>query len=324
MLEKSLEKVDDLKVTFHEWDVEVHWDITMRCNYSCRYCESYDNNVPLIFKTLDEYKKSLDYIKQFLDCKKPRLVLLGGEPTLFKDWVELLEYAISLGFKPELTTNLSVGINYLKKHMTKIKKPIIDVSWHPSFVKDTKELLDKIKFLEDNNCLKGVSIMGDTAYWKDVEYAVSNLQYIKDKLSVSMIYDEKPESLEIRGDSWTYTPEQKKFMFDNSSPVRLKWDMFINNRIESKAEKYLEEHSLLNFKGMYCAVGQKRITIKPNGDVYPSVCLMNYDKAKMGNVFKQDLKKPTKPLKCPFSICSCGPDIRIEKHRDDSKFKAQV
>ena len=64
---------------------------------------------------------------------------------------------------------------------------------------------------------------------------------------------------------------------------------------------------------MNCAVGKDSIHITPNGDVYPSACLLNYRKARMGNIYRQDIIKPTSSIRCPFVACYCGPDQRIEK-----------
>ena len=33
----------------------------------------------------------------------------------------------------------------------------------------------------------------------------------------------------------------------------------------------------------------------------------------MGNIYKQNIRKPQKAIICPFEECLCGPDIRIEK-----------
>jgi MoaA/NifB/PqqE/SkfB family radical SAM enzyme len=65
MLEKLLEETKVLSVTteFYDYQVEIGWDITMRCNYSCSYCESYNNNQPTYFKDIKIYEKALNYLK---------------------------------------------------------------------------------------------------------------------------------------------------------------------------------------------------------------------------------------------------------------------
>ena len=35
----------------------------------------------------------------------------------------------------------------------------------------------------------------------------------------------------------------------------------------------------------------------------------------MGNLYKQTIRKPRRPVTCPFDMCACGPDLRITKYR---------
>ena len=41
--------------------------------------------------------------------------------------------------------------------------------------------------------------------------------------------------------------------------------------------------------------------------------MLNYPKAKMGNIYKKNIRSVTKSIICPFNICACGPDIKISK-----------
>lgn len=318
---KSLEKVSDLKTNFKEWDIEAHWDLTMRCNYECSYCESYDNNIPANLKSLEEYQKALLYIKSFYGNKKIKISFLGGEPTLFKQWPELLSFCFDQGFVPQIMTNLSMSLKTLKNKINTIKgSDYISVSWHPSFVPDHDKMIEKIKYLYENKVLWSVAILGDTRYWDKVQKAVYDLEDMREVISISQIYDEAQGKIAITSEPWKMTKEQKEFMYKYKPIPRHPYTININGTDYKNAESLLEENNLLNFKGLYCAVGQKRISILPNGDCYPSVCLYNYPKAKIGNVFKEDLKKIQKPIICPFNICRCGPDIRIEKHKNLEDF----
>ena len=39
--------------------------------------------------------------------------ILGGEPTLFKKWYELMNWMNTSNFLPKLTTNLSVPVKHM-------------------------------------------------------------------------------------------------------------------------------------------------------------------------------------------------------------------
>ena len=89
-------------------------------------------------------------------------------------------------------------------------------------------------------------------------------------------------------------------------------NLTVNDKVVTPSTQVIRD-KYSNFKGMKCAVGFTRLHIKPNGDVYPSACLLNYRGARMGNIYKKNIIKPKSYLTCPFNECLCGPDIRVEK-----------
>ena len=320
MLEKLSEttELESVVTTFSEYQVEIEWDLTMRCNYSCSYCVSYNNEGPTHFQSLDQYKEALEYLKTYLGNKIARVDLLGGEPMLYKDWDSLLNIIYDLNFTPKIITNLSIPKKTLEKKIARlIPKNCIDVSWHPQFV-DEKQLLSKIKLIHESGHLKSVSILGDLRYWDKVLSARKSVDFL-DAAEISYIKDEAPAKNTIATELIKYTEEQNKIIKDSCAK---KPDMKYTTKViytdgKEKTFSTITEffsNGITNFKGMKCEVGQLRLHIKPTGDVFPSACLLNYPKAKMGNIYKRDLVKPVNPIKCPFSFCACGPDLRINKY----------
>ena len=110
-----------------------------------------------------------------------------------------------------------------------------------------------------------------------------------------------------------YTEEQLKFFKTNKQTDKY-MNLTVNDKVVNPSTQVIRD-KYSNFKGMKCAVGFTRLHIKPNGDVYPSACLLNYGRARMGNVYKKNIIKPKSYITCPFSECLCGPDIRVEKWR---------
>ena len=62
-------KIKSVETVFDGFDIEICWDITMKCNYSCSYCDSYDNSQPTYFKTIEEYEKAVDYLTDYFKNK---------------------------------------------------------------------------------------------------------------------------------------------------------------------------------------------------------------------------------------------------------------
>mgnify|MGYP006176684851 FL=1 len=110
-------KIKRLSFEHPDYQVEIDWMITQRCNYSCSYCDSYDNSKQFLFKTVEEYKKAFEYLNSYFGGNMTIIVnILGGEPTLFKQWYLLMNYMWENNIFPKLTTNLSVPVDtYIDK-----------------------------------------------------------------------------------------------------------------------------------------------------------------------------------------------------------------
>lgn len=79
--------------------------LTYGCNNNCIFCyasspERVDEKPPM---TTDQVKKILDII--WTKAKVPTVSFTGGEPTLRKDLVELVQYAVSIGLRANLISN---------------------------------------------------------------------------------------------------------------------------------------------------------------------------------------------------------------------------
>lgn len=311
-------KIKSVETVFDGFDIEICWDITMNCNYSCSYCGSYDNSQPTYFKTMDEYKKAIDYITKHFDNKTMRVSLLGGEPIIYKHWVDLVNTIYDKGHIVKMYTNLSIKNTTLIKKIKNLKpKKCIFVSWHPQFV-DVENIMKNIKTLAEEDLLDSVTILADRRYWSKVEEAVELTKYFNGGLT--HIKDVAEGKIAITSGLIDYTEDELKYIEENQPmqqyPFKTTLKFFNGDEKLIKNADDLIMKELTNFKGLNCMIGSKNLFIKPNGDAYPSACLFNHPKAVVGNIYKQNLMKPKRGIRCPFNICACGPDVRINKYAD--------
>lgn len=77
--------------------------ITENCNCNCFFCSR--NNLSRTFKTpnLKDIHKAFTLLSS--EYPSSKLILSGGEPTLSKDFIKIVEYATSLFEKVEIQTN---------------------------------------------------------------------------------------------------------------------------------------------------------------------------------------------------------------------------
>lgn len=94
----------------------INYHITEKCNYDCHYCyakwakpnELHRNREEMkrVLAKLAQYFLSPNPIQQQLQYQSVRLNFAGGEPLLLKQrFIDVLDYAIELGFKASIITN---------------------------------------------------------------------------------------------------------------------------------------------------------------------------------------------------------------------------
>lgn len=84
----------------------VAWNITKRCNFTCKHCySSADFNPGQEELGLDEIKSAIDQMKAL---KVPVILLSGGEPMMHEHIFEIIEYIKASGIRVSLSTNGSL------------------------------------------------------------------------------------------------------------------------------------------------------------------------------------------------------------------------
>lgn len=94
-------------------------ELTEACNLRCVHCydgdEHMDNSSEKL--TFEQWKDILSQLKK-LDCKKVEFI--GGEPTVYPHFFDLLKYAVSIDLTTEIYSNLLLFndelVDYIKEH----------------------------------------------------------------------------------------------------------------------------------------------------------------------------------------------------------------
>jgi organic radical activating enzyme len=172
---------------------EFHIDIGKRCNFDCSYCPStiHDNHSP--FLSLDSLKKLIDMVEATIynQNKIKRCILTGGEPTLFKDIIKLIDLLQSKNYKIIINTNGTAS----KKLLTQLleKNVLLIISLHNEFT-NTK-LIEKINKLKiDYPSLIDIKYMGQ----KDIEFYTSTIKILgEENIKVYPVYDKTGDDYKL-------------------------------------------------------------------------------------------------------------------------------
>jgi sulfatase maturation enzyme AslB (radical SAM superfamily) len=162
--------------TVNNDDFSVIWDTGRRCNYDCTYCEATRHNNYSAHKTLEEFKKSFDFIRKWSSLynakrKVPTGVNInftGGEPTANPNFWELIEYIKQQ--EPNYNLGLTTNGAWSKKFSSKIIKNIggVTVSYHAEADASLKSnVIDNILLLAEAGKLVQVNVMLHVDHWDE-------------------------------------------------------------------------------------------------------------------------------------------------------------
>lgn len=105
----------------------VVWNITGRCNLSCRHCYSQsgrDIDAQSELST-EEAKSVIDDLSHF---SVPVVLFSGGEPLVREDIFELLEYAKNKGLRTVLSTNGTLITKEIAKNLASLQVSYVGIS----------------------------------------------------------------------------------------------------------------------------------------------------------------------------------------------------
>lgn len=121
-------KISPIKIvlrSFKKQEYTFEYNLTKRCNLNCKNCSRF---APFYDKTsdvsLEEFKKDFDIVSEFSDFKNiKRLNLSGGEATIVKDFIEIIEY-IRSNFNETISvyTNGAKILTFSESELERLKR----------------------------------------------------------------------------------------------------------------------------------------------------------------------------------------------------------
>jgi MoaA/NifB/PqqE/SkfB family radical SAM enzyme len=202
----------------------VIWDTGRRCNYDCTYCEATRHNNHSRHATLDEFKKTFNFIKDWntayntrrLSPAEASINFTGGEPTVNPNFWKFITY---IKCQPEsyslsLTTNGAWSNKNSKKIIENFNA--VTISYHAEAADSLKkQVVDRIEqistFGPENNCSVSINVMFHAAYFEECKklceyFNTKNIKY------VPRVIGEEPDSRSAFAHQ--YTEEQLQWMKD--------------------------------------------------------------------------------------------------------------
>ena len=213
--------------------------ITRKCNMKCMYCNI--QNTDRKDLTLDEWKKATMIIKE-LGAKE--IVILGGEPTLYDNIVELVDYIVNkLNMVCSLTTNAFDNFEVAKK--------LLDRGLDSLGVSiDNLEIKNSISPLKSKNGLKLIDYLLESCNSPNItNYTVLNKNNVDSIIDLIEYMNKKGISTYVLPFHWgnegkfDHRKNNNKFAFISDEDIK-KYNQTVDKIIIMKKKGYRIKNSI--------------------------------------------------------------------------------
>jgi MoaA/NifB/PqqE/SkfB family radical SAM enzyme len=281
--------------------------VTDQCNLDCAYCTEYDNSRP--HPSIDDLKK---WVRKIRELGTMRIALVGGEPLVHPDIVELVRYCRELGFATSLTTNGFLLTRKLVAQLEDAGLQVMQISvdrMTPSAItkKSFKTILPKLDYFRDSKIslhITGV-ICADT---------------LPEAQAVLETGLSRGIPTEVR---LVHADPLRRFRVDRGQREEL--ERFIDSMIERKrrGEKIHTSEAILNYqrsllRGEHvewtCAAGYKLFFVSAQGKFW--ICSMVHTNKDIMDVTLDDLFSNYKKKSCQEGCgvyCAVSASLLVEK-----------
>lgn len=296
------------------------------CNYSCWYCfpgyHEGDSKWPKLETIVDNLSFVIEYYKRTLQKKKINLHIIGGEPTLWKDFGEFVKY-----FKETHDCIISISSNgsrtlrwweeyghFIDHVMLSCHHERVD----PNHIKEVADLL----YTKDVT-VNGMVLM-DPLHWEKCKDIVESLK--------SSNYYWPITCVEVHHNTLSYTPEQKKYLRKSIKRYpeinywlrceklpRAKPTVYYNdNTFETVERNWLSLNKKNYFAGWECDIGIDTFLIDKNGNIRGGCGETLYNLDYHFNIYDDDFLEKFNlkivPTICKRTgVCDCQPETNSRK-----------
>lgn len=298
--------------------ISVNWAITNKCNYKCEYCHPDLRNGSIKTPKLEDAIKFVDQVFKYAK-KKGQLAYFefgGGEVTLLKYFIALLEYVHNKGGRTSVISNGSKRVEWWKDNAKYMDG--VNLSYHINDVRNNIHFINVARILEKSqNTRLNINIMMYPERFNECLLFANKLRSkVRCSINLQPLYYGFG-SAKIEG-MYNYSAFQMEVMNafkgrkddkDLDESRALLNVEHVDGSISQLSTDYLKNNNLNNFLGWDCYVGVESLVVRFSGEVLRAWC---YDEV-IGSIYDEEFNLPNKPIECATEICHCGADISTTK-----------
>lgn len=297
----------------------IDWILSNVCNFKCSYCSPDSNGGDLVWPDIENCRIAVDQITKQSTHDYRIYTILGGEPTVWKNFTKLTEIIKSRDDKSvvNILTNGSRTINWWNRTKPYIDK--VSISFHHEFA-DVNHIIDVVNTIQ-TDCQTNIQMLMDV---NQFDKCVRLFETLRDATNIPIQL--KKLQVTFGGKEWMkYSIDQldtiKQLHRQTASRPSSKRNitslgitcLYDNGEITQENNHDLIQAGTNKFYGWKCNIGQDLLVISANGNIIPAnACNTNMI---LGNI-KDDPSKIrllTEQVTCTYKECTCGTDIEVAK-----------
>jgi organic radical activating enzyme len=284
----------------------VQWNLGNTCNYSCEYCPSYLHNGTVSWPDIESVKQVLTKIRSKFN-KNIKVEFVGGEVTLWKDYIDLVKFCKSNTIRSFMISNSSRTVRYWNDIAPYLDEVLL--TFHPDTV-DRDHFDSVLNVLLEHNvyCIVHIA-MKQSEFWPLAEY-YNILRDRYPQVNIDMIpLMDKENKFNNNGYYYNYDDSQLSHLAKNEFST-----MNYTVEYQDGTSQLLSLHEIRNsglndFRGFVCGTNVSLICIDFRGLAAITVC----NQRKRINIYNDDIDEIFRPVVCQASRCDNSSDLRILK-----------
>lgn len=300
----------------------VEWMLGNTCNYDCSFCGDMFKSGSQRFLELSTYKNTIDKVINQSHHKKTWFKLTGGEPTLYPNLIELLNYIKEKGQFTYIISNGSRTLRFWEEIKTTNSLDIIAFSYHPEQTSNIQHLLDVVELFKDTSTTVLVNITCLPKYFdeailafdtvKKKSIALVNLQQINDDYGMTKYSDSQKKILLNYSHTKTDNYHLKKASNISSEYAYhyglIKYTFNDGSEVTNHAIHFIKTEQD-NFFGYRCDIGIEYIRIE-----YEKVIRATCRAGETWSIYDENIFQKN-PIICPYTKCNCTLDMLFPKYK---------
>lgn len=267
---------------------KLDFNITNRCNFRCRHCCFNSGETEMAEFSLEKIRNVLD---EFVKLGGKRIDVTGGEPTLGKDYLEIIFYAKKIGLKVELVTNGSLLDGKQLKYLRAIGLDGIAISLDGSDY-ETYSLTRLVSREVYEQVVRNIKLVAEYGFYLKINTVVrnSNLDDIVKITEQAIKFGAKEHGL------YYFTPVGRGAVDFKEVVDPLRWLKLVRDELAEKRrsiklslETAVLENALHEKAETECYLKNPwHLQILPDGNVYPCA-IMAARQLPCGNLYEKSL-----------------------------------